>query len=148
MRSWLCLCLLSIVLLTSVGCGGNSDGLVPTTGTITIDGQPGSNASVAFIPQAGTSGNGGTAATDATGKFEILTPQGKKGLLPGKYKVTVSRRLNDDGTPPDPNTPPIESSAKERLPLKYTDREKTELSATIAVDDKPHKFVLQTAKKK
>lgn len=145
MWRWLLLGLLG-ALMTS-GCGGNSDGLVPALGSVTIDGQPCANAVVAFIPQAGTPGNGGTARTDPNGKFEIMTPQGKKGLVAGKYKVTVSLQLNDDGTAPDPNTPPIESSAKERLPLKYTDREKTELSAIVETSSGAHAFALLSSKK-
>lgn len=129
------------------GCGGDADGLVPASGTITIDGQPGANAAIAFIPQGSAPGNGGTALTDASGKFEIATPQGKKGLAPGSYKVTVSRRLNPDGSPPDPNTPPMESSAKESLPVKFTDRDKTELTATVAAG-KTHDYSLLTSKKK
>jgi hypothetical protein len=103
---------------------------------------------VSFIPQGNTSGNGGTGVADKTGKYEIATPQGKKGLPPGQYKVIVSYRRNKDGTAPDPNVPPIESSAIEVLPLKYSDREKTELSATVGNEAKPHDFKLQTGKKK
>src|SRR4051812_14389733 len=94
----------SIGALMMSGCGGSSDGLVSASGTVTLDDQACSRAVVTFIPQEGTPGNGGTGQTDASGKFAIMTPQGKKGLMPGKYKVTVSLRLNDDGTAPDPNT--------------------------------------------
>jgi hypothetical protein len=87
--------------------------------------------------------------TDSTGRYEITTPQGKKGLLPGKYKVAASRRLNPDGSPADPNTPPIESQAVERLPKKYSDQEKTELSVNIAPGDKrSFDFALTSEKEK
>jgi hypothetical protein len=117
------------------------------TGTITVDGSPGAGAMVAFIPQAGTPGNGGTAIADKTGKFEITNPQGKKGLLPGQYKVTVSLRRNPDGSAPDPNVPPIEAQARETLPPKYSDRQKTELTATVTAEVKVHDFTVQTGKK-
>lgn len=125
-------------LLAATGCGdkGDTDGLVPVAGTILVDDQPAANAAVAFFPTGDTKGNGGIGATDANGRYEITTPQGKKGLVPGKYKVTVSRRLNADGSLPDPNIPPIESRAIETLPTKYHDKEKTELNVTIAADDK------------
>lgn len=125
-------------LLGVVGCGGGSgaEGYVPVSGNIKVDDQTASNAEVTFIPQGNTPGNGGTGVTDSTGRYEISSPQGKKGLPPGKYKVTVSRRLNPDGSPPDPNTPPIESNARETLPPKYVDREKTELTANISEGDK------------
>ena len=93
------------------GCGGTGDGLVPVSGTVTVDGKPGEGAAVAFVPKDGTPGNGGSALADASGKYEITTPQGKKGLAPGAYKVTVSYRRNPDGSAPDPNVPPIESKA-------------------------------------
>ena len=125
-----------LVGLAAAGCGSTPDDLLPVAGTVTIDGQQASGATVAFVPVGDTKGNGGTGVADAAGRYEITTPQGKKGLLPGKYKVTVSRPLNPDGSPPDPNVPPIESRARETLPVKYTDRDKTELNATLAPDDK------------
>ena len=135
-------------LLAAAGCGGGSDGLTPAAGTVTVDGAPGDGAAVAFVPQAGTPGNGGTGVADKSGKYEITTPQGKKGLAPGQYKVTVSFRRNADGSAPDPNVPPIESTASERLPAKYSDRDKTELTATVTADAKPHDFTVLTGKKK
>ena len=147
MRRWLGGAFLLVASMILTGCGGEADGLVPATGTITIDNQPGANAAVAFVPQTGTPGNGGTAIADAAGHYEIVSPQGKKGIAAGNYKVTVSRRLNADGSPPDPNVPEIESSAKETLPIKYRDRDKTELTATVAAG-KSHDFSLNTGKKK
>jgi hypothetical protein len=131
------------------GCGGaGGDGLAPVSGTVTIDGKPGDGAAVAFLPDAGTPGNGGTALADSTGHYDIQTPQGKKGLPPGKYKVTVSYRRNKDGSAPDPNVPPIESTATELLPPKYSSAEKTELAATVGPEAKPFDYKLQSAKKK
>jgi hypothetical protein len=130
------------------GCGGGGDGLVPVTGTITVDSSAGDGAVVAFIPQGNTPGNGGTALADKSGKYEILTPQGKKGLPPGQYKVTVSVRRNPDGTPADLTVPPMESKAVEALPPKFSDRERTELSATVGNEAKSHDFTVQTVKKK
>ncbi len=140
---------LLVALLAAVGCGDKgNDGLTPVSGTITVDGGPGNAAAVTFVPTGSTPGNGGHGSTDATGRYEITTPQGKKGLAPGEYKVTVSYRRNADGSVPDPNVPPIESSARELLASKYSDREKTELTATVTAEAKPHDFSLPTSKKK
>lgn len=136
------------VLLAGAGCGGGTDGLAPVAGTVTVDGAPGDGAAVAFVPKDGTPGNGGTAVADKTGRYEITTPQGKKGLPPGQYKVTISLRRNADGTTPDPNVPPIESRASEWLPAKFSDRDKTELTATVAAEAKPHDYTVLTGKKK
>ena len=132
-----------------LGCGSKSSaGLVPVSGNIAVDGQTAGNAVVTYIPQKDTTGNGGTGTTDSTGRYTVTTPQGKTGLPPGQYKVTVSRRLNPDGSPPDPNTPPIESNARETLPVIYTDADKTQLTITIAADDKrSFDFDLKTKKK-
>ena len=123
-------------LLGVLGCSGSSgdDGLLPVGGTIKLDGVPTANVSVVFIPQGDTKGHGGSGTTDESGQYQIMTPQGKKGLLPGDYKVAVSRRLNPDGSPPNPNEKPIESKARETLPPKYSDKEKTELSAKLTSD--------------
>ena len=137
---------LAAALFALTGCG--SSGLAPVTGTVTLDGKAAGGAVVAFIPTDGTPGNGGTAVADANGKYEITTPQGKKGLPPGQYRVTVSLRRNPDGSAPDPNVPPIESQARESLPPKYNDRDKTELSATVSADGKSYDFTVQTGMKK
>ena len=140
--------MLFCAVFAQAGCGGGADGLTPVTGTVTVDGKPGDGAAVTFIPKDGTPGNGGTAVADASGKYEIATPQGKKGLPPGAYKVTMSYRRNPDGTAPDPNTPPIESKATEWLPPKFSDRDKTELNATVTGEAKPHDFTVQSVKKR
>ncbi|HJZ59164.1 MAG TPA: carboxypeptidase-like regulatory domain-containing protein [Gemmataceae bacterium] len=137
-------------LPVAAGCGGDGgDGLVPVAGNVSVDGQPAGNAVVTFIPQGNTPGNGGTGMTDSTGRYEVTTPQGKKGLPPGQYKVTVSRPLNPDGSPPDPNTPPIESSARETVLPKFSSPEKTELTAAVAAgDNRAFDFAVQSVKKK
>lgn len=83
--------LLLLVAATIAGCG-RPDGLVPVSGTVTMDGVPLEGAFVMFHPQPGVNGNGGNASTDATGKFTMRSPQGKRGIFPGDYSITVSRR--------------------------------------------------------
>jgi acetylornithine deacetylase/succinyl-diaminopimelate desuccinylase-like protein len=132
-------CSLFIVYAAIVGCGGGGGdavSIVPVAGTIKVDEQPAANVTVNYFPDGKTEGNGGTSSTDSTGRYEIMNPQGKKGLIPGEYKVTLSLRLNKDGSPADPNVMPIESQAIETLAPKYTDRSKTELKIRVAADDK------------
>lgn len=74
------------------GCD-RSGGLVPVTGTVTLDGVPLESAIVMFHPQPGVKGNGGGATSKAAGAFTLLSPQGKKGVFPGEYSVTVSCRM-------------------------------------------------------
>lgn len=142
---------LFLMTLTLSGCGESDKPAadsVQVTGIISVNEQPSGNVLVTYHPQGSTAGHGGSGTTDSTGKYEILTPQGKKGLVAGTYKVTLSRRLNPDGSPPDPNTPPIESSARETLPAMYTDPNKTQLSITLAVGDKrSFDFAVKAGKK-
>lgn len=147
MRDLAC-AILFAACLALAGCGAGAGDLVPATGTVTVDDKPGAGAVVEFVPKPGTPGNGGTAVADESGRYEMATPQGKKGLAPGEYKVVLSFRRNADGSAPDPNVPPIESSATERLPRKYSDREATELKATVAPGGGPHDFAVNTGKKK
>lgn len=152
MRAAMRACVCGWLLAGAAGCGsagGAAGGLVPVAGNILVDGNPAGNVKLTFVPQGDTKGNGGGGITDSTGRYEAAATQGKRGLPPGKYKVVASRRLNPDGSPPDPNTPPIESNAVETLPPKYSDPAKTELSLTISAEDKrSFDFSLQTAKKK
>lgn len=82
--------LLALVATTIVGCGGA--GLAPVSGTVSMDGSPLDGATVTFHPQPGVKSNGGSGTSDAAGKFTLLTPQGKPGIIPGDYSITVSRR--------------------------------------------------------
>jgi hypothetical protein len=81
-----CLCL--------SGCGGRNLNLVPVQGTATLDGEPLKNKSLLFTPAEGE-GIPGSANTDANGKYELLAivtglTEAKKGVPPGRYKVTAS----------------------------------------------------------
>ncbi|MBA4191846.1 MAG: hypothetical protein C0467_28030 [Planctomycetaceae bacterium] len=110
--------------------------MLPIAGNIKLDGQSYANVVVVFYPQGDTTGHGGKGVTDAGGRYQLTSPHGKTGLPPGDYKVTVSRRLNPDGSPPAPNEMPIESQARETLPVKYSDADKTELKVKLTPDDK------------
>lgn len=118
-------------LLCLTGCG---DGKVVAVGSVQLDGRPLTNAYLTFIPVEGTRGPGGYAALDATGQFSALDPQGGKGILPGKYKVTVTRL---------PSAKPVEENAAvvanpgEALPAIYGDPEKTVLTAEVDATGTP-----------
>jgi hypothetical protein len=75
-----------LVALSANGCGGGS-GLVPVTGTVTLDGKPVANAAVLFKPSAGQPANG---TTDGDGKFSLETIKPGDGAMPGEHDVTVT----------------------------------------------------------
>lgn len=83
--------LLVLMAAAMVGCG-RADGLVPVSGRVTMNSAPLQDAVVRFFPQPGVKGNGGGASTDMTGSFTLISPQGKRGIFPGDYSITVSCR--------------------------------------------------------
>jgi hypothetical protein len=131
-----------LLLAGLIGCGKSSN-RVPVTGTVTLDGKALSNALVTFYPEGETGGLGGSGQTGPDGKYTLTPNQGGKGILPGEYRVTVSRRLRPDGSAPDPNVPPIESDARETLPATYHNRDATTLRARVAKDSAVHDFPLK-----
>jgi hypothetical protein len=76
-------------LLFLAGCGGSS--FPSVTGTVTMDGQPLSGATVVFNPEGGGGGQIATGLTDGGGKFTMGTIKKGDGVRPGKYRVTVTK---------------------------------------------------------
>jgi hypothetical protein len=127
------------VTLLAAGCGSGG-ALVPAAGKVTINEAPLRNASVQFIPIGDTPGNQrGAGRTNEDGEFTLTNRQGKPGLEPGTYKVVVSKMVLPDGSDYEPKAgvAPMDSPARERLPAKYSDPEKTELKETITTENKP-----------
>jgi hypothetical protein len=120
---------LSVALLALVGCGPAGPATVPVRGKITKDGKgvPG-----VIITLVGTDPNYiPTGESDDNGNFEItLAQSGKKGAMPGNYKVlglpwerpTIRFRL----TAPDASLPhsknPTVLSTKLPTPLRSTSK--------------------------
>lgn len=131
--------------LLAMGCG--SGGLTPATGIVLLDGEPLSQAKVTFTPSDGTNGPGGMGITDAAGRFKLFNPQGKTGLLPGTYRVTVNKvELKGDF---EEGIAIAATDAKELLPPRYSSPLKTELLQTIlAAGDEPIRLELASERKK
>jgi hypothetical protein len=140
----LCLALLGLGLF---GCG-DSSGLVPVAGTVTLDDKPLPGAIVTFYPAPGTPGLGGGGITGLDGKYSLTPARGGGGLAPGEYVVTVNRPVRRDGSPPPPDVPPIESDARESLPAMYSSRSDTKLKAAVAKGTPGYDFALHTPGKK
>jgi len=128
-------------LLVALGCGGGASGppLVPVEGTVTFDGQPLANANVQLIPQGQNQGQTGFAKTDAAGKFEIGTADGKtKGAAAGDYKIVISKHIKPDGSDyvAKPDEDPMLANYKELLPAVYSNPEQTNLTTNIPAEGK------------
>lgn len=111
--------------LFCIGCGGGSDYVVPelmeVSGTVTLNDEPLTNASVIFTPQPGTSGTGAIGVTDSSGKYTLKHKSDKPGIESGKYYVTFSKWAMPDGSPiPDGKTA-ADVEAKDIIPKKYRD---------------------------
>lgn len=94
---------------------------VKVTGVVTLDGKPLADAGVKFHPLSDKGFQGATGMTDAEGKYELGMIIGAKdrkpGVVPGKYKVTVSRwRLKDDRPMTEAKGDPLLAGAHETAP--------------------------------
>jgi len=130
-----------LLLACVIGCG-RSDGLARVGGTVTLDGAPLDGALVTFHPQADSAGNGGSGVTDAAGRFVLLSPQAKKGISPGDYRITVSRRKMSPeveaklaeakaaGVAPMVSAADM-ATAAESVPAAYTDPKTSTLTRTV-----------------
>jgi len=82
----------ALAAVLASGCGGNSGpALVPVTGTVTLNNKPLEGATVSFVPDpSNKAGIPGEDLTGPDGNYKAIT-LGRAGLVPGKYKVTVSK---------------------------------------------------------
>jgi hypothetical protein len=140
MVRYACACL----LLSSIGCFGGVDPkapkLQPVTGFVRLDGEPLNNADIMFLPLAGDLEASGR--SDAEGKYELHV-RTKNGAVAGNYKVTISKRVREDGSefPEDRSNMGI---GKESLPMKYVDRNLTDLTAEVTEGENQIDFDLNS----
>ena len=89
----------AVAILGLLGCGGDGLTRVPVRGTVTARGAPVGDATVSFLPVEGTKGEGGIGTTDRDGNFTLIgSRQGHSGVVPGNYRVAVSRFIDRDGS--------------------------------------------------
>jgi hypothetical protein len=95
---------LAVGLTGLAGCGGDGLKRVTVQGKVTAAGAPVASATVSFVPENGTKGEGGIATSNADGAFSLTgSREGASGIVPGKYRVRVNRMMDKDGTilPPE-----------------------------------------------
>jgi|SRR6516164_5596238 hypothetical protein len=118
--------------LSLAGCG---DGLkrVLVEGTITAQQQPLDNATLQFIPIGSTKGEGGIGRSDPEGHFTLIGSRaGAKGVVPGEYKVRVSRLVGRDGRPlPADAKQADHPGARESVPGTYSSLEGTPIQVRV-----------------
>jgi hypothetical protein len=112
------------------GCGG--DGLVAVQGKLTAKGLPLDGAFIQLIPGGSTKGVGGFGRSDAEGNFTLIGSRaGGKGILPGEYKVRLSRPVAADGSPIPPGVAPDQVGARESIASPYSSVPDTPLRCTV-----------------
>lgn len=126
------------LLLAAAGCQSEDrfsslPDLVPVSGTVTLDGEPLSGASLMFLPVGATKGQTCYGATDASGRYELMVSKEHVGAPVGEFEVVVNKWVMPDGSdfPKDATVPPGEAGAKELLPPHYTTEGMSKLKATV-----------------
>jgi hypothetical protein len=123
-----------------VGCGGptvdpNRPKTYPVKGVVTYKGEPVEGATVMFMAS-GSQERGAIGKTDTSGGFALTTFEAADGALPGPYRVTVSKTVVEDAPeevgPGDASgAEPFSGTAKDLLPTKYKDANKSGLTAEV-----------------
>lgn len=127
----------ALFLSVLAGCDSSTADLpevVPVTGVVTLDGAPAAGVNVTFIPVGSTAGGASYGATDAGGKYELKSNDGRPGAAVGEFKVVCSKWVMPDGSdyvgvPGGPS--PMEAGAKEKLSPKFSDENATTLKAAV-----------------
>lgn len=106
-------------MLAQLGCGGG-DALPrePVSGTVTLAGEPLPSGSITFMPTDTNAAGTGATAPLTNGAYRV--PR-ESGLVPGKYRVAISR-LEEIATKSAAKAQPGDGDApamKERVPAKY-----------------------------
>jgi hypothetical protein len=122
-------------LVLASGCGADTSHLpktVPAVGVVTLDGKPLDGAQVVFVGEAANS-TGAFGATDANGRFSLRAFTEKEGVVPGSYKVQVSKTIVKQLSPSEAAN--LDGGEPVRydygVPPKYTGFKTSGLSAEI-----------------
>lgn len=122
-----------------VGCPGansTSNAGATVSGTVMLDGSPVEGATVTFRPES-PDGSGAFGMTDAEGKYVLNTSSAVLGVVPGTYKVSVTKMeaaASDAPAEDDPSyggAPKQQAAPKHLLPEKYSRIESSGLTADV-----------------
>src|SRR5262249_16790202 len=134
-----------VVVAAVAGCSRESD-LIQVTGAVKVDGQPAEGVQISFWPADAANKDSrnryGAATTGKDGRFELRSIS-EKGIEPGEYKVTFSRRMANGKVVTDPKK--SGAGARESLMDKYTTQEATDVTARVSKDNRD--FVFEVSSK-
>lgn len=133
----------AMLLVAGSGCAIGAAKLVQTEGMVTLDGVPVAGAMVTFHPD-GERGSVATGLTDSDGAFQLQTYAAADGVLPGNYKVTVSKTEAMAAAPTGNDSAkqkewmmktmfnrPTKKSRESLLPREYADAAKSPLKISV-----------------
>ncbi|QDV70147.1 hypothetical protein Poly24_38660 [Rosistilla carotiformis] len=144
-------CVASMLVLLAAGCDGGPPlaDVYPASGRVLLDGKPVEGVSVSLLPEAGVSGRGGFALTDANGAFTVTSVEGQDGVQPGKYKVLFQKLAQPDGSPIPPGASAADVGAENILPPAYNSPEMCTMFADIQAGTNPEmEFDLNSKRKR
>lgn len=110
--------------------------LAPVSGTVTLNGQPLADATVAF-------GGVSRGVTGADGRYELSTGE-NKGSPVGKQRVYIEKWVLPDGSLYKGEVSPFEANARQLLPPRYSDEGVSELTADVPADGGTFDFSLKS----
>lgn len=141
MKHYFALICVSVVLGMFVGCENDKlPKTVPAEGVVTLDGATVSDATVLLIADVGDIN--ASAVSDKNGKFLLNAFPEKSGAVPGSYKVSISKTINEAASEKKGETM---VNLKYGLPQKYSLYTTSGLTYTLGEKgDKNIKFDLQS----
>ena len=131
---------LGALMLCVAGCGDGGPTLAPTTGLVTLDGQPVADAAVSFMPVGG--GPMATGNTNSEGVFELKTTN-KPGAVVGEHRVAVVK-MKEYGYDPNGTVGPGGIRTQWFVPQKYSLADSSGLTATVGKSDNELFFELSS----
>src|SRR5262249_13020597 len=100
MRVGLVVAMLAMPCSCLCGWGGGPK-LVPVSGIVTLNGKPMQDAAILFLPDpSNKDGLPGQDQTGPEGNYKVMTLD-RAGLVPGKYKVVITRSTVEASKIPD-----------------------------------------------
>jgi hypothetical protein len=150
---------LASLLCGIVACGGCGRGTVDFQAKVTLDGEPLEGAAVTLIGTGEARSRAATGISDAGGNVDFTTFEPGDGVLPGEYKVLVSKMpktLEEEFINFDPINPEdvAKMQARERstivaytpsaLPRVYLDAAQSPITCTVPPPEEPVVFALDS----
>ncbi len=93
-------CFVVIAALVIAGCSGGEFPVAPVSGTVTLNGEPLTDAYITFEPRStrddGIAGPGSYGKTDSEGKYSLKTYEKQEGAVVGTHRVSIKTLLAEE----------------------------------------------------